>query len=66
MVLLSSAHGTFYGVVSLPSVFVLWKESAVKEREKHQGQLGKHYSAVFSACHFDMLILGAFCIPGEV
>lgn len=30
------------------------------ERQKHKGQLGKHYSLVFSTCHFDMLILGAF------
>lgn len=50
----------FFGVVWLPSVFGLWKESAVLERQKHQGQLGKHYSSVFSTCHFDMLILSAF------
>lgn len=55
----SSWH-IFFGVVWLPSVFGLWKESAVLERQKHQGQLGKHYSSVFSTCHFDMLILSAF------
>lgn len=52
----------FFGVVWLPSVFGLWKESAVMERQKHQGQLGKHYSPVFSTCHFDMLILGALAL----
>jgi len=41
-------------------VFRLWKESVALERQKHQGQLGKHYSSVFSTCRFDMLIPDAF------
>lgn len=55
----SSWH-IFFGVVWLPSVFRLWKESAALERQKHQGQLGKHYSSVSSTCRFDMLIIDAF------
>lgn len=45
----------FFGVV-----FGLWKESV--ERQKHKGQLGKHYSPVFLTCHFDMLIIGALAL----